>query len=343
MVNAPQVSVLIPTFNYGRFLPEAIDSVLEQNFQDFELLVIDDCSSDNTSQVMGRYCAKDRRIRFSANPQNVGMVNNWNLCLAQARGQYVKFLFGDDKLYHREALGKLVALLESHPSATLAASARAIMDGRSRMVDIYRPLSDGIHGGDSVITRCLMENGRNIIGEPSSVLFRKADAQRGFDSKYRQIVDLEMWFHLLEKGDLVYTREPLSAFRCHPAQQTERNIRSGLAPRECVMFFTNYSTRSRLGRKAAFPLLFHLRRWRHREPAAINSELKDCEQRLISFLGADWRWSYGSYCLRYRTTKPFHNLLHSIEKRLFQWRERTRSPNQCLPVIPVNGAFACHT
>jgi glycosyltransferase involved in cell wall biosynthesis len=340
MVNAPQVSVLIPTFNYGRFLPEAIDSVLEQNFQDFELLVIDDCSSDDTSEVMRQYYARDPRIRFSANPTNVGMVNNWNLCLSQARGKYIKFLFGDDKLYHREALGNLVALLESHRSATLAASGRAIIDGRSRVVDIYRSLSDGLHHGSSVITRCLLENGRNIIGEPSSVLFRKADARRGFDSRYRQIVDLEMWFHLLEKGDLVYTREPLSAFRCHPGQQTALNRSNGIAPRECLMFFSDYAARSRPPREAVFSLLFHLRRWRRREPAAVNSQLKECEQRLIGFLGVKWRWSYGSYCVQYRASRPFRNLVHSIEKRVFKWRERTSAANRPQATAPVNTSFA---
>ncbi len=331
MVNPPQVSVLIPTYNYGRFLPEAIDSVLAQEFQDFELLIIDDCSSDDTARVVRRYCLKDNRIRFSVNPSNLGMVNNWNICLDQARGQYIKFLFGDDKLYHRQALGKLVALLESHPSAKLAASARVIMDGRSRVVDVYRSLADGIHEGRDVITRCFLENGRNIIGEPSTVLFRKSDARRGFDPKYRHIVDIEMWFHLLERGDLAFTREPLCAFRCHPGQETEHNVSSGIGPREWVLFFTDFAARSRLPRKAAFPLLFHLRRWRRREHGAISSELLDCERRLMDFLGTGWRRSYGSYCVRYRTAKPFRNLVHSIEKRIFCWRVRSR---------PEDGAYA---
>ncbi len=258
-------------------------------------------------------------------------------------GKYIKFLFGDDKLYHRQALGKLVALLESHPSAKLAASARVIMDGRSRVVDVYRLLADGIHEGRDVITRCFLENGRNIIGEPSAVLFRKADARRGFDPKYRHVVDMEMWFHLLEKGDLAYTREPLCAFRCHPSQETEHNVSSGIGPRECVSFFADYALRSQLPREAAFPLLFHLRRWRRREPAAVNSELLDCEQRLISFLGADWRWSYGSYCVRYRITKPFRNLVHSIEKRMFQWRERVSTADRSHAATPVNESMAYDT
>ncbi len=96
---------------------------------------------------------------------------------------------------------------------SLAASARVIMDGRSRVVDVYRSLAHGIHKGRNVITRCFLENGRNIVGEPSAVLFRKADARRGFDPKYRHIVDVEMWFHLLEKGGF----GPTPASRCAPS------------------------------------------------------------------------------------------------------------------------------
>ena len=72
--------------------------------------------------------ARDPRIRFTVNSPNLGMVNNWNFCLEQARGEYVKYSLGDDKLCHPQTLGKMAALLERHPSATLAASARVILD-----------------------------------------------------------------------------------------------------------------------------------------------------------------------------------------------------------------------
>ncbi len=124
-MNGPKISVLIPTFNYARFLPRAIESVLAQEFRDFELLIVDDCSTDDTAKVVQPLRARDARVRFAVNSSNLGMVNNWNHCLEQARGEYIKPLFGDDKLCHPQALGKMVGLLESHPSATLAATARS--------------------------------------------------------------------------------------------------------------------------------------------------------------------------------------------------------------------------
>lgn len=318
MAECPKISVLIPTYNYARFLPEAIESVLAQEFRDFELLVVDDCSTDDTAAVVKPFCARDPRVRFSVNASNLGMVGNWNYCLELARGEFVKFLFGDDRLCHPQALGKLVALLERNPSATLASSARVILDENSKVVDLWRPLADGCHNGREIITAYLMANGQNLVGEPSVVLFRKADARRGFDPRYKQIVDVEMWFHLLEKGDLAYTTEPLCAFRCHPVQQTERNTDSGVAWKEHAVFIASQAVREEFPREAVFPILFHLRRSRSRNRDADSAEMLEWQQRLAARWGGGWRWYYWLYCLRYRVTKPFRNLSHSIQKRRFR-------------------------
>jgi glycosyltransferase involved in cell wall biosynthesis len=321
-MNPPKVSVLIPTYNYARYLAEAIESVLEQDFEDFELIIADDCSADNTAEVVRPFCVRDARVHFSVNSTNLGMVNNWNQCLAQARGEYIKFLFGDDKLIHRQALRKMLALMERYPSAVLAASARIILDEESNEVDIYRDLPEGCHDGRKIITAYMMENGKNLVGEPSAVMFRKSDARRGFDPRYQQITDVEMWIHLLEKGDLAYTREPLCAFRCHPSQQTEVNTASGVGRREHAVFFSAYAAQSWLPRKVVFPILFPLRRSRQKNSLLADAELLECEARLIQRWGKGWRWCYWLYCIRYRLTKPFRNLIHSAQKRFFRWRVR---------------------
>jgi glycosyltransferase involved in cell wall biosynthesis len=317
-MNPPRVSVLIPTYNYSRYLAEAIESVLAQDFRDLELQIVDDCSTDNTREVVQPFCSRDARVHFSVNSTNLGMVQNWNHCLKHARGEYIKPLFGDDALWHPQALSKLVGLLEKNPSAVLAASARPILDENSKVIDIWRPLPDGCHDGRKVIAACLMQNGKNIVGEPSAVLFRKRDVSRGFNPLYHQIVDVEMWFHLLERGDLAYTREPLCAFRCHPLQQTERNTAIGLGWKEHALFLSTYAIQPWLPRKVVFPILFHLRRWRRKNPAATSPELVENETRLAERWGKAWRWFYWLYCIHYRITKPFHNLRHSVEKRLFR-------------------------
>ena len=222
----PKVSVCIPTYNYARFLPEAIESILNQSFTDCELLIIDDCSQDNTSEVVQRYAVKDARIRFSVNSPNIGMVNNWNLCLREARGEFIKFVFGDDLLTSKDALRKMLAPFIADSSISLVASARDLLDAESKVTRTRSSFGKTmVIGGDEAIRRCLLEQ-KNLIGEPTVVMFRKKDATRGFNKDYRQIVDLEMWYHLMEQGKLAYLSEPLCAFRCHPDQQTEHNSRS---------------------------------------------------------------------------------------------------------------------
>jgi hypothetical protein len=136
-------------------------------------------------------------------------------------------------------------------------------------------------------------------------------------------VDVEMWFHLLEKGDLVYTREPLCAFRCHSDQQTEMNTASGVGNREHAVFFSNYASQPWLPRKVVLPLLCYLRRKRRANPGETTSEWPDCEQRLIKRFGKGLAWHYFIYYVWYKVTKPFLNLYYSLQKRISRWRYRS--------------------
>ena len=130
----PKVTVCMPTYNFAPFLAEAIESVLAQTFTNFEFLIIDDRSEDGSAAIIQEYAERDRRIVFVVNDRNLGMVRNWNACLQQARGAYVKYLFGDDKLSTRESLAKMVSVLDRDPSVALVASARNVIDDRSKLL-----------------------------------------------------------------------------------------------------------------------------------------------------------------------------------------------------------------
>jgi glycosyltransferase involved in cell wall biosynthesis len=243
MSNAlPRVSVCMPTYNYARYLPEAIESVLSQDYTDFELLVIDDCSSDDTRTVVQAYAANDSRVVFSINEKNLGMVENWNHCLARARGEYVKFLFGDDFLARPDALGSMVACLDSDTHISLVGSPRNLIDDDSRLLKALTYFSAGaVSPGTEVISRCLCDQrNQNLIGEPSVVMFRRSQACRGFNPLYRQLVDLEMWFHLLEQGKYAHLDKPLSSFRIHTEQQTAKNVLSLTYINDLSLLFDEY-------------------------------------------------------------------------------------------------------
>ncbi len=245
MPASPRLSVCIPTYNYADYLPFAIESVLRQNFTDFELIVQDDCSSDDTVGAVRPFLT-DKRVIFGVNEVNLGLAGNWNLCMEKARGEYIKFVFADDLLASPDALGKMACVLDSDPSVSLVASARNIIDSESRLVRVLCEFQGSFTAqGREIIRRCLFRQA-NLVGEPTVVMFRKADSMRGFDRNYGQLIDLEMWFHLLEKGKFAFIDEPLASFRVHPRQKTAENIGSMIHFDETLSLVKDYLSRPHL-------------------------------------------------------------------------------------------------
>ena len=215
MSEGPAVSVCIPAYRGTAYLGAAIESVLAQTWTDFELVIVDDHSGDGTPDLVRRY--RDPRIRFIENPSNLGPEGNWNKCLAEARGTYVKLLPHDDVLMP-PCLEQQVTVLENDPARSIALvfSARAIIDHHGRRVHA-RAYPRGRRGripARDVLKRCL-RYGTNLIGEPGGVLFRRELARRvgAFDASEPYVIDLDYWFRLLVNGDAYYLPEPLVAFR----------------------------------------------------------------------------------------------------------------------------------
>jgi glycosyltransferase involved in cell wall biosynthesis len=319
---SPKISVLIPTYRYARFLQEAIDSVLVQDFEDYELLISDDASGDGSAEIIHRCAASDPRIRFHIHEHCLGMVANWNWCLREARGEYIKFLFGDDRLMSPSTLRRMAAILDAEPRAVIAASARAILDENSNQIEIWDDLGPtAFHRGADVLTRCLGRD-KNLIGEPSAVLFRRAAADRGFNPAWRQLVDQEMWFHLLMKGDLVYDQEPLCGFRRHESQQTEVNRSNRIGSAESLFLLGRYfdffaaSIRVRPNsmamRRFLFRYLYYSKKNSQRD-GSVSPALIAAEVGLEDRLGRGW---YFIFWLIHRFTVPFINARRSLRKRL---------------------------
>jgi glycosyltransferase involved in cell wall biosynthesis len=226
----PKISVLIPCFHQARFLPEALDSVLRQDFHDLEVIASDDASPDNTYSILQDYAARDPRIRIFHQSSNLGMVANWNFCLSQARGEAVKLMGGDDRLDRTDCLSRQWQSLQT-PGVALAACARKIIDSSSLTLKALVSMPTGVSSRDRIIPKMLVHQD-NLIGEPVCCLFRRKDAPRGFHPDYLQNTDIEMWFHLLRFGGLAYDAEPLVAFRQHPDQNTNIHNKSGLSLEE---------------------------------------------------------------------------------------------------------------
>lgn len=219
----PKVSICIPVYNSAAYLTAAVESALAQQYDSFEILIVDNCSTDGSAEIAAGFAERSSLVRYVANTANIGMVSNWNRCLELARGQYIKYLFSDDLLSSPHNIERLAGVLDKHQEVSLACSFRSFVDHHGHVITErgFTPVGRRVPG-HLAIRRCL-KTAWNHIGEPSVVMFRKDQAHRGFHSGYRQMVDLEMWFHLLLRGDIWCERESLAAFRQHPGQQTVMN------------------------------------------------------------------------------------------------------------------------
>src|SRR5215217_6817411 len=114
----PTLSVTVLNYNYGAYLPGCLDSILRQTFRDFELIVIDDCSSDDSLDVVRPYLA-DPRVRLVAHKQNVGyggsLIEGTETC---STGEYVTVISADDLVHQPDAFERQIALLQAHPQAS---------------------------------------------------------------------------------------------------------------------------------------------------------------------------------------------------------------------------------
>lgn len=211
----PLLSVAIPAYRGARHLPDAIDSVLAQSFGDFELIIVDDHSPDDTADIVARY--RDPRIRYLRNENNLGAQGNWNRCLDEARGTYFKLLPQDDVLM-RDCLARQIDVLrgDAEEKVALVFCARHIIGSTDKVV-MQRGYPGGKEGRISAaaIARRCVRRGTNLVGEPGGVMFRTALARRvgAFDAIHPYVVDLDYWLRLLAHGDARYLPQPLVSFR----------------------------------------------------------------------------------------------------------------------------------
>lgn len=243
--NSPKVSICIPIFNGADYIRQAIHSVLEQDYQDYEIIVVDNASTDQTVEILEAMLLRGGdRIHVYKNDQNIGLAGNLNKCLEYARGEYIKFLCVDDLLLPG-CLGKMVAGLDTYPTVTVVCGGRLAVNktGESLGFRRYAPRTEVV-SGYKVISRSLFVG--NLIGEPTAVMFRKRDLVSPFREDLPQLMDIEMWFRLLEQGDLLSLQDPLCAIRIHDAQMTQANIRSGQLISDNVKVFDDYSRKEYL-------------------------------------------------------------------------------------------------
>lgn len=233
------VTIAIPTFNGARWLPEAIASAMEQTYARIEILVVDDASDDDSAEIAAS--TGDDRVRVVRNERRLGLARNWNRCIADARGEYLKFVFQDD-LLDPACVEELVTLMRESLSVGLAFTPRTIAleepddpaarRWAARFSQPHRRFGSlkRVNPGRDLFDRQLSRSPfRNWIGEPSVVLLR-TDLVRtlgGFNERLHQLVDADMWLRLMFHADVGFIDRPLATFRIHGASATVRHASTG--------------------------------------------------------------------------------------------------------------------
>ena len=194
MSGAPLVTVLMPVFNRDDFVDDAIRSVIEQDFADFELLIVDDGSNDRTPEILQSWTRRDPRIVVITSATNVGIPSALNLGLQHARGTYVARHDGDDLMMPRR-LAEQAAVLDRDRGVVLVSCAYEIMDAAGNYIGTWR--GDEPH---EAVTYFL--NFYNIVGGHGQVMFRRAEVldEGGYSTEVPSSEDYDLWVRLLRRG-----------------------------------------------------------------------------------------------------------------------------------------------
>jgi glycosyltransferase involved in cell wall biosynthesis len=219
----PSVSVCIPCYNGDQFVGRTIESVLAQSFTNFELILVDDQSTDDTVSVLKSF--SDPRIRLFLNEHNMGLGPSWKSALSQSTAKYVKLLCDDD-LLHPDCLAKQVQLLEdpSHSEVVLAVCNRKVIDSNGRVILEKRlPFPCGRIDGATLVRKSIRW-GANLVGEPAVGLFRRDALLRSTTWKATNsyYADLDLWTQLLVHGDAFLDPEFMASFRISPDAASSR-------------------------------------------------------------------------------------------------------------------------
>ncbi|NIK92523.1 glycosyltransferase family 2 protein [Mangrovimonas sp. CR14] len=241
-MDKPLVSICIPTYNGARYIAEALESALTQTYPYTEIVISDDASSDATLDIIKRYQLKTAIPIHIYPHEPSGIGANWNHCIKQANGIYIKFLFQDDVL-NPTCISEMVDLLEHDKKVGLVACKRDILvdktyrnDETEQWIETYGdlqdhlniPVIDGVQYLDRSVfkSRLLLIEPLNKIGEPTVFLFRKqiVDDIGFFREDLFQILDFEFCNRVLRKYKIAVLNKKLVGFRLHSNQATNSNM-----------------------------------------------------------------------------------------------------------------------
>jgi glycosyltransferase involved in cell wall biosynthesis len=204
----PKIAVCLLAYNHANIIADSIRSVLAQDFADYELILSDDCSTDDTWNVIQQLAATDARIRAVRTPRNLGMAGNSNFAVAQSKAPFIALLHHDD-LYRSDLLSRWLEVLERHPEAAFAANGYAIHGQSLLRIEPYAECNDG---------RQLLEQYLLPIwgcAFRGTAMIRRScwESVGGMRERFGMLADVDLWMRLAARWSVGYVAEPLITVR----------------------------------------------------------------------------------------------------------------------------------
>jgi glycosyltransferase involved in cell wall biosynthesis len=238
---SPLVSICLLTYNRAGLLSRSIESLLAQTYKNFELIINDDCSPDNTTGVARDYERRDCRVRYYRNETNLRYAGNQNAAIRRASSEYIAIVHDGD-IYRVDCVEKWVAVLIKHPAVGLVYNASDELDRDGRVRLRHRHPYPLIMSGKAMIDEMLRLYSSPIFG---IVMLRKSVVMKvgEFDVQYPILSDVDMWMRLMMVTNVAYINEPFYQISPREADHVNAGVNWSILHECHRIFLTNAACR----------------------------------------------------------------------------------------------------
>lgn len=230
----PRVSIQMCTYNRAHYIEKAIKSVLSQTFTNWELLILDDASTDNTEEVISKYL-NDIRIKYFKNESNLGIAGNRNKGLNDSKGEYIAVLDSDDYWIDNLKLEKQVNFLDENPDYALVGTNMIIINEKG--VEIAKSNFETVY--DKIKNKMLL---RNQISQ-STVMYRKNIALllNGYSKNYSVCDDYDLWLKIGKSNKIIVLADYTTKYLEHSQGiSKEKQLKASIEHKEIIEKYKNY-------------------------------------------------------------------------------------------------------
>jgi glycosyltransferase involved in cell wall biosynthesis len=311
--SSPAISVILPVFNAAAYVQEAVTSILEQTFGAFELILIDDGSSDETLAILNGFARSNARIRL-IRQENAGVVAALNRGLSLARGRYVARMDADDRAYPERFTAQF-EFLEAHPEVAVLGSSVRFIDcagttfGEWRVPATHRDIKAGLLGGDCPLPHPSVMARREVLV-----------AAGGYCDRFAHAEDFELWLRLSRAHGFANLPQPLLDYRIHPQGVSVTRLREQLLATERALRERRGDLPEDIASTAAFRRHFSDQAFLRAEllmRAGCGDEARALYETISTELNHPWHrvavdWASAGYLKAFNPRRRWRNLALSL-------------------------------